>query len=97
MNAVAPNSYKAVLTYHDDRWTNNLMLTAGTGRSGNYYSGSYYVWDANLNYKISDDWSTYLKLYNITNESYEKLGSLIEPGDVPAYGRTVLMGMEYTF
>ena len=72
------------------------MFTAGTGRDSNYYTGSYYVWDANLNYKISDDWSTYLKLYNITNESYEKLGSLFV-GDVPAYGRTVIMGMEYNF
>ena len=96
VNAVAPNSYKAIVTYHDDRWTNNIMFTAGTGRDSNYYTGSYYVWDANLNYKISDDWSTYLKLYNITNESYEKLGSLFV-GDVPAYGRTVIMGMEYNF
>lgn len=96
VSAIAPQSYKAVISYHDDNWANNFMVTAGFGRDDNYYSGNYCVLDANFNYKISDQWTTYLKLANITNESYELLGSSII-GDVPASGRTMLMGMEYSF
>ena len=96
VSAIAPQNYKAVVSYHDDKWTNNFMLTAGFGRDSDYYSGNYCVLDANYNYKISDQWTTYLKLANITNESYELLGSSII-GDVPASGRTALMGMEYNF
>lgn len=96
VNAIAPQTYKAVVSYHDTKWANNFMLTAGLGRDDKYYSGDYYVLDANFNYKIDDQWTTYLKLANITNESYELLGASII-GDIPANGRTVLMGMEYNF
>ncbi len=97
-NAVAPNSYKATVSYKDDHWHNNLMMTAATGRDDRAYSGDYFVVDANFNYKIDEQWTTYLKLANITNESYENIGSFFAyEGDCPAPGRTVLMGMEYTF
>lgn len=97
VNAVAPSSYKLRFSYHDDTWHNNILLNAVSGRDTNYYSDSnYYILDANLNYKINDQWSTYLKLANITNVSYETIGSFLD-GDCPAPGRTVLMGMEYTF
>ena len=97
VNAIAPSSYKLRFSYHDDTWHNNILLNAVSGRDTNYYSDSnYYILDANLNYKINDQWSTYLKLANITNVSYETIGSFLD-GDCPAPGRTVLMGMEYTF
>lgn len=91
VNAIAPSSYKLRFSYHDDTWHNNILLNAISGRDTNYY-----ILDANLNYKINDQWSTYLKLANITNVSYETIGSFLD-GDCPAPGRTVLMGMEYTF
>ena len=85
------------MSMHDDTWHNNILLNAVSGRDTNYYSDSnYYILDANLNYKINDQWSTYLKLANITNVSYETIGSFLD-GDCPAPGRTVLMGMEYNF
>lgn len=97
VNAIAPSSYKLRFSYHDDTWHNNILLNAVSGRDTNYYSDSnYYILDANLNYKINDQWSTYLKLANITNVSYETIGSFLD-GDCPAPGRTVLMGMEYNF
>ena len=97
VNAIAPSSYKLRFSYHDDTWHNNILLNAISGRDTNYYSDSnYYILDANLNYKINDQWSTYLKLANITNVSYETIGSFLD-GDCPAPSRTVLMGMEYTF
>lgn len=95
-SSVAPTSWKAALNYTDSRWNNNLMLTAVSGRDDSYYSGDYLLADLNMNYKISDQWSTYLKLHNITNESYEDIG-LYLAGDCPAPGRTALMGVEYSF
>lgn len=96
VNAVAPNSYKMRFSYHDDIWHNNLLFTGVSGRDHSYYDSSYFIIDANFNYKINDNWSTYLKLANLTNESYEKIGSIID-GYCPANGRTVLLGMEYNF
>lgn len=95
-SSVAPTSWKAALSYTDSRWNNNLLLTAVSGRDDSYYSGDYLLADLNMNYKISDQWNTYLKLHNITNESYEDIGSYLE-GDCPAPGRTALMGVEYSF
>ena len=96
VNSVAPNSYKLAVKYQDDNWHNNLLVTAVSGRDNSYANSDYFVIDTNLNYKIDEQWSTYLKLLNITNESYETLGAYFNE-DCPAVGRTVLMGMEYTF
>ena len=93
----APISWKAALSYGDDRWHNSLLLTAASGRDDRYFSGNYLLVDANVNYKFDDQWSTYLKLRNLTNESYETLGSYYFNGDIPAPGRTALMGIEYNF
>ncbi len=96
INSTAPNSYKASLNYHDDNWSNNLFFTSVSGRDNSYTEKNYFVIDANLNYKINSQWSTYLKLLNITNESYETIGSIFTD-DCPAPGRTALMGIEYNF
>lgn len=98
INAVAPNSYKARFSYHDDIWHNNILLTAVSGRDNKFYHDSnYLILDANFNYKINDQWSTYLKLSNLTNESYETIGTIDTLGYCPANGRTIILGMEYTF
>ena len=93
---VAPHQFKAMAKYKDSRWTNSLLFTAGLGRDDNYFSGNYYVLDANVNYKFNKHWSSYVKLRNLLNESYETLGSR-EIGGVPAWGRTALFGFEYTY
>lgn len=93
---VAPHQFKAMAKYKDSRWTNSLLFTAGIGRDDNYFSGNYYVLDANVNYKFNKHWSSYVKLRNLLNESYETLGSR-EIGGVPAWGRTALFGFEYTY
>ena len=93
---VARHQVKAALRYKDSRWSNNILLTSGFGRDSNWYSGNYFVVDVNLGYKFSKHWSSYLKIHNLFNDSYESLGSRTM-GDCPAYGRTALFGVVYSY
>ncbi|MBO6038504.1 MAG: TonB-dependent receptor, partial [Acidaminococcaceae bacterium] len=93
---VARHQLKAALRYKDKRWSNNLLLTAGLGRNEGWYSGNYFVVDINLGYKFNKHWSSYLKVHNLFNESYEALGSR-NIGEFPAYGRTALFGVLYSY
>ena len=93
---VARHQLKATLRYKDKHWSNNLLLTAGLGRNDNWYSGNYFIVDVNLGYKFSKHWSSYLKVHNLFNNSYEILGSRTI-GDCPAYGRTALFGVVYSY
>lgn len=92
----APHQLKASLRYKDDRWSTNLHFTAGAGRDKDWYSGNYYLVDANVNYTFNKHWSSYLKVLNLLDESYEQLGSR-SIGEYPAYGRTVLFGIAYSY
>ena len=93
---VARHQIKAALRYKDSRWSNNILLTSGFGRDKSWYSGNYFVVDVNLGYKFSRHWSSYLKVHNLFNNSYESLGSRTI-GDYPAYGRTALFGVVYSY
>ena len=93
---VARHQLKATLRYKDKHWSNNLLLTAGLGRNDNWYSGNYFIVDVNLGYKFNKHWSSYLKVHNLFNNSYEILGSRTI-GDCPAYGRTALFGVVYSY
>ncbi len=93
---VARHQVKAALHYKDSRWSNNILLTSGFGRDSNWYSGNYFVVDVNLGYRFSKHWSSYLKIHNLFNDSYEALGSHTI-GDCPAYGRTALFGVVYSY
>ena len=93
---VARHQLKATLRYKDKHWSNNLLLTAGLGRNDNWYSGNYFIVDVNLGYKFNKHWSSYLKVHNLFNNSYEILGSRTI-GDFPAYGRTALFGVVYSY
>ena len=92
----ARHQLQAALRYKDRRWSNNLLLTAGLGRNDSWYSGDYFIVDINLGYKFNKHWSSYLKVHNLFNESYEALGSR-NVGEFPAYGRTALFGVVYSY
>ena len=85
---VARHQVQAALRYKDKHWSNNILL--------DWYSGNYFVVDLNLSYKFSKHWSSYLKVHNLFNNSYEILGSRTI-GDCPAYGRTALFGVVYSY
>lgn len=93
---VAPHLLQAALRYKDARWANNLLLTAGLGRDSEWYSGDYFLVDANVNYTFNKHWSSYLKLRNLLNADYEILGSRNE-GEFPGRGRTMLLGVTYSY
>ena len=93
---VAKHQLKATLRYKDKRWSNNILITSGFGRNSAWYSGNYFVVDLNMSYKFNKHWSSYLKVNNLFNNSYEALGSRTI-GDVPAYGRTALFGVVYSY
>ena len=93
---VARHQVKARLQYKDKRWTNNLLLTSGFGRNSDWYSGNYFIVDLNMSYKFNKHWSSYLKVHNLFNDSYEAPGSRTI-GDCPAYGRTALFGVIYSY
>ena len=88
---VAPHTFKTGLTYKDARWTNSLLFVSQWGRDRGWYTGNSHTLDANFNYRFNAHWSSYLKLRNLLDESYEDVGSRTL-GDCPAYGRTALLG-----
>lgn len=92
----APHQLKASLRYKDGRWNTNLYFTAGAGRDKDWYSGNYYLVDATVNYTFNKHWSSYVKILNLLDESYELLGSR-SIGEYPAYGRTALFGVVYSY
>ena len=93
---VAPHLLQAALRYKDARWANNLLVTAGLGRDSQWYSGDYFLMDANINYTFNQHWSAYLKLRNLLNADYEILGSS-HYGEFPGSGRTMLLGVTYNY
>ena len=93
---VARHQVKAALQYKDKRWTNNILLTSGFGRNSGWYSGNYFIVDLNMSYRFNKHWSSYLKVHNLFNNSHEVLGSR-NIGEFPAYGRTALLGVVYSY
>lgn len=93
-----PNSYGLEVSYEKNRWyvSNNFRYV--TGRSTAYYTdSSYFNWDLNVSYKLSDSTKIYAQGLNLTNESYE-----VEPYNYPvgAYAmpeRHYVVGVEHSF
>lgn len=91
-----PNGYRLGISYHDEKWSNTLTGSAGTGRSSKYYTANYWIWDANVNYKMNQMMTAYLKMNNITNRAYELTGN--NPvGAYPMAGRSFQVGVKYAF
>ncbi|WP_110953456.1 TonB-dependent receptor plug domain-containing protein [Anaerosinus massiliensis] len=91
-----PNGYRFGISYHDEKWSNMLTGSAGTGRSSKYYTANYWIWDANVNYKMNQMMTAYLKMNNITNRAYELTGN--DPvGAYPMAGRSFQVGVKYAF
>lgn len=95
-NNSRPNGYRFGINYHDKKWSNSLIGSAGTGRSSRYYTSNYWIWDANINYKMNHAMTAYLKVNNITNKAYELTG-YTNVGAYPMPGRSFQLGVKYTF
>ncbi len=95
-NNSRPNGYRLGINYNDEKWSNSLMGSAGTGRSNRYYTSNYWIWDANINYKMNSMMTAYFKVNNITNKAYELTG-YTNVGAYPMPGRSFQLGVKYTF
>jgi vitamin B12 transporter len=95
-NNSRPNGYRIGINYNDEKWSNSVIGSAGTGRSNRYYTSNYWIWDANVNYKMNPAMTAYLKVNNITNEAYELTG-YTNIGAFPMQGRNFQLGVKYTF
>jgi len=95
-NNSRPNGYRIGINYNDEKWSNSLIGSAGTGRSSRYYTSNYWIWDANINYKMNSMMTAYLKVNNITNRAYELTG-YTNAGAYPMPGRSFQLGVKYTF
>ena len=93
-----PNSYGLEVSYEKNRWYVSNNFPYVTGHSTAYYTdSSYFNWDLNVSYKLSDSTKIYAQGLNLTNESYE-----VEPYNYPvgAYAmpeRHYVVGVEHSF
>ena len=87
-----PNGYHAGIHFHKNAWKANVTMNAGTGRNDDYYMhGSYVTWDAGLSYDVTDAFTMYAQVYNLTDEGYDLYHNY------PSAGRFWLVGAKYAF
>ncbi|EGO65502.1 TonB-dependent receptor plug domain-containing protein [Acetonema longum] len=93
-----PNGYRLNLGYDQDKWSGGLTLKSATGRDlSAFTSRSYLTVDMTVNYQMDPDTRLYVKGYNLTNRSYELLGTIWSglPGDYPMPARSIYAGLEH--
>lgn len=101
-----PNVYRFGVNYRDGKWDSNVWLRSGSGceinpdANGNikYLDNDFITVDMVVTYKASDDFSLYVKAYNITNEAYtDYVFATNGSYNNPAQSRRFIIGAEYTF
>ena len=101
-----PNVYRFGVNYKDGKWDSNVWLRSGSGcetnpdANGNikYLDNDFVTVDMAVTYKASDDFSLYIKAYNLLNEAYtDYVGAKDGSYDSPAQSRRFIIGAEYKF
>lgn len=108
-----PNVYRLGVNYKDGKWNTNVWLRSGSGcdtsvtdgaftMSGypeaRYLDNNFVTVDMAVTYKASDDFSIFVKAYNLTNEAYTDYVNAINGSyNNPAQSRRFIIGAEYTF
>ncbi len=93
-----PNGYRLGVEYSQGKWNADMNIRGATGRNKQAFSSSsYWVTDLGVRYKSSPDTQLYLKVYNLTNTSYELHGCYGDAsgavGLYPMSGRQIVLGM----
>lgn len=93
----APINYKLGLSYNKDNLGLELKGRGIYGKNTKKFTKEdYWIWDAALNLAVSKDCSTFIKVNNLTNQSYEEVAS--EWGNYyPMPGRSYLFGVNFKF
>lgn len=100
-----PNVYRLGLNYKDGKWDSNVWLRSGSGCDttgypiySRYVDTNFITVDMAVTYKASDDFSLYVKAYNIFNEAYtDYVNATNGSYNSPAQSRRFIIGAEYKF
>ena len=101
-----PNVYRVGINYKDGKWDSNVWLRAASGcdtsslGSGKvrYLEDKFITFDMAVTYKASEDFSVYVKAYNLFNEAYtDYVYATNGSYENPAQSRRFIIGAEYTF
>ena len=92
------------VNYTDEKWDVGLKGRAAIDRGGKYSSyfpvDNYWIFDIAANYKATKNIKAFVKVNNIFDKFYAEHSAVSTPGDERWYampGRTILVGMEYSF
>lgn len=100
INRLRPkNMYTANISYAEGRWNADFFANYYTGmKKSAFTKTAFFVADANVNYKISDNYSLYLHVSNITNEAWENIyDDMVGVGAFAQPSRAFMVGMNYTY
>lgn len=95
-----PNIYRMGVHYHDEKWSADLTMRAGTGAAADKFANNSYVtFDMAVNYKASKAWNIFAKGLNLNNKAYAERAGLSYMGMpyYPAQSRRFIVGAEYSF
>ncbi len=91
-----PNGYRIGVHYAKGPWKANLFGRYATGLdTGVYHNSSAGIWDLNVSYDILPNWTTYLRINNLTDAEYYVYKNSY--GYYPGTGRFIQIGMNYAF
>lgn len=98
-NTTRPNAFMLGADYDKNKWHFGTSLSYVTGRDTTYYTDNrYFLWDANVAYKISNNTKVFAKFNNITNEHYETAAPWAAyKGAYAAPERNYSIGISHTF
>lgn len=93
-NQNPPRGYKLGIHYAQGAWKANLLGRMGSGLNQNVYADSRYaLFDLNVSYDVTDRFTTYFKIQNLTNQAWSAYVSKAYPGA----GRFFQIGATYRF
>lgn len=92
-------TYNVGVHYNHGIWNANLLGIMGHGGFDSKYhtATKYAIWDFNVNCKIHDNATIYLKFNNLTNEKYSFYGIDSETRAYISPGRSFIAGAEFKF
>lgn len=98
-NTTRPNAFMLGADYDMNKWHAGTTLSYVSGRDTTYYTDNdYFLWDANVSYKVSANTKVFAKFNNITNEHYETAAPWAAyKGAYAAPERNYSIGVSHTF
>lgn len=94
LNNQQPHGYRLGIHYKQGAWKASLLGRMGSGLNRDVYADSRYaLFDLNVNYDVTDRFTTYFKVLNLTNQAWSGYLGKTYPGA----GRFFQIGATYRF